>query len=257
MDIDKIVTDGDLDGLLSAAILLRIWPSANVHFTHPAEIRSGAINHIINRKTAVLDLPFHPSCGLHIDHHQTNRPSSEQELDAAKSGCKIIWRNALSAARVCFDTFKETTDLSDFDTWMPMVDRLDGGKITPEEFLSDHPIVWIGRTIDASNIGYCELLLAELSKGTLPQNLASIDEVSNEISKSRAEFENLRNILPSSVSIVDRMAIARIEELGIRTNGYLVTAYVGDDCDACMIVHGYRGGSVTNSEKWQKILSNQ
>jgi hypothetical protein len=250
MEITDIVTDGDLDGLLSAAILLRIWPSANVHFTHPAEIRSGQIDHLINRRTAILDLPFHPACGLHIDHHLTNKPTPEQEVKAAVNGCNIVWREALSAARVCYDAFREEIDLADFEVWMPMVDCLDGGKISHQEFLSDHPIIWIGRTISATNPDYCKLLLSEISKGTTPDAITRVGDVATEITKSRFEFESMRNILSTSVSVVDRMAIVRIEEKGMRTNGYLVTAHVGADCDACMIVHGYLDGSVTNPDKW-------
>ncbi len=250
MKITNIVADGDLDGLLSAAILLRIWPSANVHFTHPAEIRSGEINHLISRRTAILDLPFHPACGLHIDHHLTNKPTTEQETEAAKNGCNIIWREALSAARVCYDVFREEIDLADFEVWMPMVDRLDGGKITRQEFLSDHPIIWISRTINAANQEYCKLLLTEISKGIAPNDIVLVDAVTTEITKSQIEFEDLRKILSSCVSVVDRMAIVRLEERGMRTNGYLVTAHVGADCDACMIVHGYLDGSVTDADKW-------
>ena len=115
MKIERIVADGDLDGLFSAAILRRVWPSAKVRFTHPAEVRSGGIDDWIGPDTALLDLPFHPDCGLHIDHHLTNKPTPEQEAAFAAEGGCIVWREALSAARVCFDTFCEVVDLSDLE----------------------------------------------------------------------------------------------------------------------------------------------
>ncbi len=250
LEIENIVTDGDLDGILSAAILLRIWPSAEVYFTHPAEVRSGAIDQRINRNTAILDLPFHPNCGLHIDHHLTNKPTPEQEDVAAAAGCKIVWSEALSAARVCFETFRNKVNLTDFEVWMPMVDKLDGGKISQEEFLSNHPIIWIGRTINASNPEYCKSLLQNISNGIRPEKLVLMEEVANQIKSSKNEFNELRQTLNTCITLQDRMAIVRIEERGIRTNGYLVTAHVGEDCDACMIVHGFLDGAVTIPDRW-------
>ena len=126
MKIERVVADGDLDGLLSAAIVRRVWKDIPVRFSHPAEVRRGDVDDWMTRETAVLDLPFHPQCGLHIDHHLTNKPTPTQQVAAAAVGCEIVWEDALSAARVCFNTFHETADLSDIEAWMGMVDKLDG-----------------------------------------------------------------------------------------------------------------------------------
>jgi len=240
MDIDRIVADGDLDGLLSAAILRRVWNHASVRFSHPAEVRKGGVDDWVSRQTAVLDLPFHPMCGLHIDHHLTNKPTPEQKEAAELKGCRIVWDGALSAARVCFNTFQNTTDLDDIGAWMDMVDKLDGGKISREEFLSDHPIVWIGRTIDATDDTYCQSLLQHIVDGMSPSELVEISSVAEKISHSKQEFSRLQSMLEECSTIIDRMAIVRLDDKGIRTNGYLVTAHFGDKCDACMIIHGYR-----------------
>ena len=55
MKIDRIVADGDLDGLLSAAIVRRVWKDIPVRFSHPAEVRRGDVDHWMTRGTAVLD----------------------------------------------------------------------------------------------------------------------------------------------------------------------------------------------------------
>ncbi len=236
--IDQIVADGDLDGLLSAAILRRVWCDAEVQFSHPAEIRRGDLDDIINENTAVVDLPFHPHCGLHIDHHLTNKPTDSQLMDAEKRGCKIIWDAALSAARVCFDTFQDIANLSDLEQWMGMVDKLDGGKISSEEFLSDDPIVWIGRTMDASDVDLCNLLLEQITMGASPEELVKVEGVSEKIELAKDEFSRLQAMVDSCSKIVDRMAIVRLDGKGVRTNGYLITAHFGAECDACIIIHG-------------------
>ncbi len=238
IQIQRVVADGDLDGLLSAAILKRVWNDAEVRFSHPAEIRRGDMDEFIDEKTAVVDLPFHPNCGLHIDHHLTNKPTELQLLEADERGCKIIWDSALSAARVCFDTFREIVDLTDIEQWMDMVDKLDGGKISREEFLSNHPIVWIGRIMDASEPELCALLLTEITGGASPDALMHVEEVHEKVRVAKDEFSRLQSMIDDCSEIVDRMAIVRLDGKGVRTNGYLITAHFGELCDACIIVHG-------------------
>lgn len=40
LDIEKIITDSDLDGVVTAAILKRWWPDAEVIFGHPGNLRA-------------------------------------------------------------------------------------------------------------------------------------------------------------------------------------------------------------------------
>ena len=75
---DKIVADSDFDGLCGAAILKKFNPDAEVIFSHAALIRSGSFDGLIDSKTAIVDLPFHENCGWYLDHHQTNKPSTEE-----------------------------------------------------------------------------------------------------------------------------------------------------------------------------------
>ena len=159
-------------------------------------------------------------------------------FEADEKGCKIIWDSALSAARVCFDTFREIVDLTDIEQWMDMVDKLDGGKISREEFLSNHPIVWIGRIMDASEPELCALLLTEITGGASPDALMHVEEVHEKVRMAKDEFSRLQSMVDGCSEIIDRMAIVRLDGKGVRTNGYLITAHFGELCDACIIVHG-------------------
>jgi len=105
--------------------------------------------------------------------------------------------------------------------------------------LSENPIVWIGRTIDASEESYCQTLLNHIVDGMGPNELQKIPIVAEMIGQSKREFSRLQSMLDECAEVIDRMAIVRLDNKGIRTNGYLVTAHFGDRCDACMIIHGY------------------
>ena len=71
--IVRVVADSDLDGLMAAAVLKASKPEIEVHFAHPALLRSGTLDHLIDRQTAICDLPFHEDCGLYLDHHPNTK----------------------------------------------------------------------------------------------------------------------------------------------------------------------------------------
>jgi len=232
LDINRIVTDNDLDGVVTAAILKRHWPNAEVFFGHPGEIRAGMLDHLIDSKTAICDLPMRPNCGLSIDHHQSNKPTELKE----KGSC-IVWKDSPSAARIAYDLIGPTIDLSDLDELLVWVDKLDGGGITRDEFLSDNPIVWLGRVVDEEN-GIAILILDSIRDGLQAEEILTIPKISHCVKQEKARMNEISDLIADRVTIVDRMAIARLEGLGVRSNGYLVTAIVGDSCDACIVIHG-------------------
>ena len=55
LNIRRIVTDSDLDGVVTGAILRRWWPEAEVVFGHPGNLRAGMMDHLIDRHTAICD----------------------------------------------------------------------------------------------------------------------------------------------------------------------------------------------------------
>ena len=236
LDIQRIVTDSDLDGVVTASILRRWWPDSEVIFGHPGELRAGLMDHLMNRKTAVCDLPRHPECGLSIDHHQSNKPLGDE------GGVVSVWRATPSAARIAHDLLKDRIDLSDLDDLLDWVDKLDGGGVTREEYLSDTPTVWLGRVIDVSE-GTAMVVLEGLQRGVGVDEILKIPLISSKLEERKRERETLTEIIADRTVIMDRIAIARLDGLGMRSNGYHVTAFAGDSCDACIVIHGDIGAS--------------
>ena len=236
LDIQRIVTDSDLDGVVTASILRRWWPDSEVIFGHPGELRAGLIDHLMDRKTAVCDLPRHPECGLSIDHHQSNKPLGDED------GVVSVWRATPSAARIAHDLLKDRIDLSDLDDLLDWVDKLDGGGVTREEYLSDTPAIWLGRVIDVSE-GTAMVVLEGLQRGVGIDEILKIPLISSKLEERKRERETLTEIIADRTVIMDRIAIARLDGLGMGSNGYHVTAFAGDSCDACIVIHGEIGAS--------------
>ena len=72
----------------------------------------------------------------------------------------VVWKPTPSAARIAFDLVGEVVDVSDLTDLMKWVDKLDGGSVSKEEFLSDHPVVWLGRIIGGNDVISLEILEA-------------------------------------------------------------------------------------------------
>jgi len=255
LDIRRIIADGDLDGLVAAAVLRIAWPGAEVILSHPAEIRSGYLDEHIDRNTAVCDLPFHPECGLWIDHHATNEPTEEIVEALEAEGGHAHWRDEDSAARVAYDLFRSLFDLSSLAPLMRMVDRIDGGKITEEEFFSDDPVLWLSHTVSASDAEYTLGLLDWLVEGRALESIMAEPAVQKRIERKRQERDEVRGLLAEKGEVVDRLAVVRLQGTGHRTNGYLVTAHFGDACDACLIMHGDLDGELGELDRWPMSAS--
>ncbi len=237
LDIRRIVTDSDLDGVTTAAILKRWWVDAEVVFGHPGELRAGLLDSQIDGFTAVCDLPRHANCGLSIDHHQSNEPTGD-----VVEGTVILWEPTPSAARIAYDLVRKRVDLSDLAEFMEWVDKLDGGGVTRDEYMSDEPAIWLGRVIDVGE-GTALAVMDGLTRGDSVEQILSIPSVAHKLSERKAEREQLTREISERTRVVDRLAISRLEDLGMRSNGYHVTAHIGDECDACMVIHGNVGAS--------------
>ena len=244
LDINKIITDSDLDGVVTAAILKRWWPDAEVIFGHPGNLRAGMMDGIIDRKTAICDLPRHPNCGLSIDHHKSNDPHGNIIED-----CVILWEPTPSAARIAYNLLKNKIDLSDLSETMTWVDKLDGGSISIDEFKGDNPVLWLGRVIGESKENTTRIL-ESIQNCISIEEILEIPNIKLDLEERVAKQKYLNQIIKENLYIIDRLAIARLENMNIRSNGYLVTAIAGDECDACMVIHGDIGANFDDDDKY-------
>jgi len=240
--IQRVVADSDLDGLMAAAVLKASNPQIEVHFAHPALLRAGTMDHLIDRNTAICDLPFHPDCGLYLDHHLTNRPSPQEQVIFEENGGICHWRDTPSAARAAYDLLKDELDLSHLEEIMPIVDALDSGGITLEEFTEDGPIIRLSRSLSLSDPEHMQVVLDQFATGLpLDEILAQHKSKLDDLGSNREEQSA---IVQDKTVIIDGLAICDLSETGMRSNGYLITALAGPAALACCVIHGYLDGSI-------------
>jgi len=246
---DRIIADSDLDGLCAAAVLKSFNPDAEVIFSHAALVRSGKMDDLITKSTAMVDLPFHSNCGWYLDHHQTNRPTNDEEKDFIASGGICNWEASPSAARVAYDLLSKSIDLSHLEEIMPIVDALDSGKISLEEFLADSPVLQLSRTLSLREEEYMQKVLELFASKKSISEILSDEDVSNHISRVVKQRKQIEDYISNNTEIIDRLAVCRLDNSGFHSNGYLVTAWAGDRADACCIIHGYQDGSLEDPRR--------
>mgnify|MGYP005696866221 FL=1 len=246
-NITRVVADSDLDGLMAAAVLKAAKPSIEVHFAHPALIRAGSIDHLIDRNTAICDLPFHENCGLYLDHHQTNRPTKQQQILFEQNGGICHWRDTPSAARAAFDLMKDELDLSHLEEIMPLVDDLDSGGISLSEFMEDGPVIRLSRSLSLKDKNHMQVVLNQFAEGESLDNIIASHQ--ERLSKLETEREAQTELVRKNTTIIDKLAICDLSETGSRSNGYLVTALAGSDAIACCVIHGFIDGTIDNPNR--------
>ena len=247
--IERVVADSDLDGLIAASILKRAHPNAEVRFSHAAQVRSGSMDAYIDRTTALCDLPFHPACGVHFDHHRTNRAKGEERATFIAAGGIDAWADAPSAARVVYDWYATSLDLQDLAPHMPIIDALDGGGIRLQDFLDDGPLVCFARCLGSGSMNLLHLALDHLASGGVIEGLWEIPEVRAAMNHARSDRGEMEELIRERSSITDRLAVVRLDGQARRPSGYLVTAVLGAECDACCIIHGYVDGSIDDPDR--------
>jgi hypothetical protein len=245
----RILADSDMDGLFGAAVLKAYRPEAEVVFTHAAALRSGIMDDLVHRTTALVDLPFHPECGWYVDHHMTNRPDEQQAEAFAAAGGTQHWEATPSAARLAYDLLVDITEMDHLADMMPTVDALDSGGISKEAFLEDGPLLQLARTCTSRDPAYMDHLVALLTSGATLGDLLNDQIVQQRIQEVVNERVLALEHVKTNTTIVDRLAVCRFDETPLRSNGYLVTAWAGGDADACCIVHGYADGRLDDPQR--------
>lgn len=183
-EINKILSDSDLDGIVCAAILLNVYQQAEVYLTESAQIRAGELVTSIDSKTVISDLMYIEGCGLYFDHHDSNKPETESFPGR--------WQVADSASRIVYEYFKHVSDLSLFADYIQEVDKIDGGKISLADIEQRSPLLDIALSIDRNNHAINQLLVQLFSKYS-PQTVWNNQAIKTYLQETRSKQEQAQS----------------------------------------------------------------
>jgi len=193
---NKLITDDDIDGLVGAAILLRVYPDLEVLFSNPMTIQDHEMKYTVDAQTIVTDLPFLEGCGLYYDHHKSNKPSHEYNG---------LWRLNDSAAHILFDEYKDKVDLLDFEFFLLILDKYDSGNLTYDDVNQMSFFLRLIYSTKRFNEKYYRYLIDILvNKG--PAGLEGDEKINSEISKLEEKIklmcEDIQNVVVTFPPII-------------------------------------------------------
>jgi hypothetical protein len=235
----RLVTRADFDGLVCGALLTRFEPIDAYLFVEPKFMQDGLVE--IRAGDIIANLPYHPNCTLWFDHHVTNTtPNFAKPIVLGKGGFRL----APSAARVVYEYYRElgnqqpigsgderTTLLTDNEITafleserikylLHETDRIDAGKLEPQDVLDPQGYVLISMTTDGRNTGdepYW-LRIIELLRDASLEEVLRDPEVSRRCQQIRDEQEQLqklllaRTVMKGNVIFVDLRGIQEIPD---------------------------------------------
>lgn len=125
----RLVTRSDMDGLVCAVILKQLDMIDDIKFVHPKDMQDGTIT--ITENDIITNLPYVKIAHLVFDHHESESVRNE------KAENHIIIPDAPSAARVVYDYYSKTNDLSMIsEDMMVAVDKADSAQFSEEDILN-------------------------------------------------------------------------------------------------------------------------
>ncbi|MBI2089567.1 MAG: exopolyphosphatase [Deltaproteobacteria bacterium] len=160
----RLVTRADFDGLACGALITLMEEIDSYVFVEPKFMQDGVVE--IRAGDIIANLPYHSDCTLWFDHHVTNAPFWQRHLGRQPNGQETVvlgkggFALAPSAARVVYDYYllrerdrhnEKGQKLLNSERWKTLIDetdKIDAGKLTPEDVLHPDGYVLVSMTVD-------------------------------------------------------------------------------------------------------------
>lgn len=221
----RLVTRADFDGLVCGALITKMEEIDSYLFVEPKFLQDGEVD--IRKGDVIANLPYHPSCTLWFDHHITNHATGfDRPIVPGRGGFRL----APSAARVVHEYYVETSDPQDpknaeriaylkcerIRYLLEETDKIDAGKLTPQDVLSPAGYVLISMTTDGKrpeHRPYWLRVIGLLRDATLDETLRDqeVDPRCREVLNAQ---ERLKEILLQRASLIGNVIF--LDMRGIR-----------------------------------------
>jgi hypothetical protein len=136
----RLVTRGDLDGLVSAVLVTSMEDVTSIALIHPQDITDNKFE--VREDDILTNLPYHPNCAMWFDHHELT--DSNRKPPAVIRGSHAILP---SVARVIYEYYR-SEKLKGFEPLIAETDRFDAALLTSEDISDPRGVILLGFTID-------------------------------------------------------------------------------------------------------------
>ena len=145
----RLVTRGDVDGIMCAVLLKAAGIVDTVVQAHPKDMQDGIVS--IGQDDVLANLPYVDGCGMWFDHH-----SSEDTPGRMPEEFKGRYGLAPSAARLVYEYFAPGYPAMErFLPLLEVVDRFDSANLTMDDVLRPKPAMLLVFLVDPrTGLGY-------------------------------------------------------------------------------------------------------
>lgn len=187
----RIITRGNLDGLVSSVLLSTVEEVESIELVHPQDISKRRLE--VTGNDIIANLPYHPNCGIWFDHHHVSEGEEIPPKDFRGSH-KI----APSAAGVIYEYYVSDA-LKIYEGYVADTDRFDSAHLSIKDVTDPQGLILLGFTIDSrSGLGkfkdYFNMLVNMVQKMSLEEVL-SHPEVVERVKKLKDNNDHFLRIL--------------------------------------------------------------
>jgi len=211
----RVVYRGDLDGTVSAAMLMYVGMCDETFQAHPKDMQDKKVN--ITKQDILCNLPYHPNCHMWFDHHSSEIEKADFPPDDFQGMVEL----APSTAGLVYKYFlPQHPELKRFEQIVDETDHLDSADLILEQVLNPTGTFLLGFILDPrtglglsrdfriSNFQWGSRLPELLTKHSVDEILAMPDSLEriqryNEMKESATEFYKATSRLDGNVIITD------------------------------------------------------
>lgn len=136
----RLVTRGDLDGLVAAVLITTMEPVEEVELVHPQEITDNKFE--VRKNDILSNLPYHPACAMWFDHHELTE-SNRKPPEVFRGKHALL----PSVARVVFEHYR-SEKISRYEPLVAETDRFDSAQLSLKDISDPQGAILLGFTID-------------------------------------------------------------------------------------------------------------
>jgi hypothetical protein len=207
----RIVTRGDLDGLTGSVIVSVNQDVDEIVLIHPQDITEARVS--IFSDDVLINVPYHPDCGLWFDHHEHTATYPKPPKDFKGS-----YGLTPSAARLVYEYYGGSKAMPEFETLVAETDRFDSANLRPGDVITPNDYIQLGFTIDSrTGMGAFQdyfLTLYDLLCKALPiREVMAHPAVALRCQQMARQQEAFREALEAHSRVVDNVVVTDFRPL--------------------------------------------
>ena len=217
----NIITRGDFDGLVCSVLLTEVENISGIRFTHPKVVQAKEIK--ITEDDIVVNLPYHPGCGMWFDHH-----SSESEVGLLPDSFKGKYALAPSCARIIYEYYSKP-EWEKYAKLIEDTDKVDAAQLSLNDILRPEGWVKLANTVDPRtgfppSQEYFTNLIGWIKELKLDEILA-MQEVKDRLREFYKQQEYFTELLKKHSTLNGQVVITDFRKLGSEPVGSRFLVY--------------------------------